>query len=157
MELQQLLALGGLLGSALMAGTFFAFSTFIMPALGQLPPAEGMRAMQRINVTVFHPLFMGTFIGTAFLSVATLALPWLTDAPRTPWSWVGPALYLIGVFGITAAGNVPLNDRLKGEDADQDAGLAVWAGYQMPWTRWNHLRTLASLATMVAFGWNASA
>lgn len=156
MELQQLLALGGLLGSALMAGTFFAFSTFIMPALGQLAPAEGMRAMQRINVTVFHPLFMGTFFGTALVSVAALALPWLTDAPRSTWSWVAPVVYLVGVFGVTAAGNVPLNDRLKGASAAQDAGLALWAEYQVPWTRWNHLRTLASLAAMLAFGITAT-
>lgn len=155
MELQQLLALGGLLGSALMAGTFFAFSTFIMPALGQLPPAEGMRAMQRINVTVFHPLFMGTFVGTALVSLATLAHPWLAEASYPEWSWMGPAFYLIGVFGVTAAGNVPLNERLAKSNPMDDDGLDVWIRYTLPWTRWNHLRTLASLAALIAFGLNA--
>ena len=157
MDLQQILALAGMLGSALMAGTFFAFSTFIMPALGQLAPAEGMRAMQRINVTVFHPLFMGTFFGTALVSVAALALPWITGADQPAWSWTGPALYLIGVFGVTAAGNVPLNERLKVADASQDAGRALWASCQTPWTRWNHLRTLASLSALAAFGFSAAA
>lgn len=155
MDLQQLLALAGLLGSALMAGTFFAFSTFIMPALGQLAPAEGMRAMQRINVTVFHPLFMGAFFGTALISVAALALPWFTGAEQPAWSWTGPVLYLFGVFGVTAAGNVPLNERLKVANAEQDAGRALWAGYQTPWTRWNHLRTLASVAALFAFAHSA--
>lgn len=42
------------LGSALMAGTFFAFSSFIMGALGRLPPAEGISAMQSINVVVLN-------------------------------------------------------------------------------------------------------
>ncbi|MHC4378332.1 MAG: anthrone oxygenase family protein [Planctomycetota bacterium] len=157
METQQLLALAGLLGSALVAGTLFAFSTFIMPALGQLAPAEGMRAMQRINVTVFHPLFMGTFFGTALVSLAALVLPWITGADQPAWSWTGPALYLVGVFGVTAAGNVPLNERLQDADSQQDSGRALWAGYQTPWTRWNHLRTLASIAAMAAFGLSAAA
>ena len=34
----------------LVAGIFFAFSTFIMRALGRLRPAEGVAAMQAINV-----------------------------------------------------------------------------------------------------------
>lgn len=33
------------LASALMGGVFFAFSSFVMPALGRIPPAEGIRAM----------------------------------------------------------------------------------------------------------------
>ena len=128
-----------------------------MPALGQLAPAEGMRAMQRINVTVFHPLFMGTFFGTALVSLAALALPWVTGTEQPAWGWTGPVLYLIGVFGVTAAGNVPLNERLKEADAEQEAGRAIWAEYQTPWTRWNHLRTLASIAAIAAFGFSAAA
>lgn len=155
MDLQQLLALAGMLGSALMAGTFFAFSTFIMPALGQLAPAEGMRAMQRINVTVFHPLFMGTFFGTALVSIAALAMPWITGAERSDWSWIGPVVYLIGVFGVTAAGNVPLNERLKVAEAEHEAGLNEWERYQVPWTRWNHVRTMASIGALFAFAYAA--
>jgi uncharacterized membrane protein len=39
------------LGSGLMAGVFFAFSTFVMRALARLQPAQGIRAMQELN----HP------------------------------------------------------------------------------------------------------
>jgi uncharacterized membrane protein len=41
-----------------------------MTALGRLPPAGGISAMQSINVAVFNPLFLGTFFGTAILCVA---------------------------------------------------------------------------------------
>jgi uncharacterized membrane protein len=45
------------LGSGLMAGIFFAFSTMVMPALSRIPPAQAIAAMQSINVVVINPWF----------------------------------------------------------------------------------------------------
>lgn len=42
--------LAAAVGSGLMAGVFAAFSTAVMPALRRLPAAEGMSAMQAVNV-----------------------------------------------------------------------------------------------------------
>ncbi len=65
------------LGSALVAGVFFAFSTFIMKALGRLQPEQGIAAMQSINVTVLNPwfftVFFGTGVGCIFLAVFALS------------------------------------------------------------------------------------
>ncbi len=52
------------LGSGTIGGVFFAFSNFVMPALARIAPAEGIHAMQAINVTVVNRLFLGTFMGT---------------------------------------------------------------------------------------------
>jgi hypothetical protein len=46
------------LGCGLAAGVFFAFSTFVMPALVRLQPPQGIAAMQSINITAINPLFM---------------------------------------------------------------------------------------------------
>jgi len=59
------LTLGAALGSGLIAGVFFAFSTFVMPALARLAPAQGVAAMQAINVAVLNRWFLGVFVGTA--------------------------------------------------------------------------------------------
>ena len=48
-------------GAGLLAGFFFAFSTCVMKALARLPPAQGIAAMQSINVTVINPVFMMAF------------------------------------------------------------------------------------------------
>ena len=48
-----------LLGSALVGGIFFAFSSFVMKALARVPSAEGIGAMQSINVVVLNPSFLG--------------------------------------------------------------------------------------------------
>ena len=42
-----LLIVAAALGAATIGGVFFAFSTFVMKALGQLPPTQGVAAMQR--------------------------------------------------------------------------------------------------------------
>jgi uncharacterized membrane protein len=67
------------IGAGVVGGGFFAFSTFVMKALAQLPVPQGVAAMQRINVVVLNPLFLGVFLGTALLSVACLLL--------SVWGW----------------------------------------------------------------------
>jgi uncharacterized membrane protein len=42
------------LGSGLVAGIFFAFSNFVMKALARVSPAQGIAAMQSINVVVLN-------------------------------------------------------------------------------------------------------
>ena len=70
-----------LLGSALIGGAFFAFSSFIMKALARVPSSEGIAVMQSINVVVINPSFIGAFIGTALLSIAVIILV-LMNGPR---------------------------------------------------------------------------
>jgi uncharacterized membrane protein len=59
------LKLIAVLGCGLIAGVFFAFSTLVMKALAQQPSAEGIAAMQAINITVINLWFMTVFLGTA--------------------------------------------------------------------------------------------
>ena len=85
-----------LLGSALIGGIFFAFSSFVMKALARVPSAEGIAAMQSINVVVLNPSFLGVFMGTAAISllVAVLAMTsW--ETPSALWIVAGALLYLI--------------------------------------------------------------
>jgi uncharacterized membrane protein len=50
-------------GSGLVAGIFFAFSNFVMKALARVPPAQGIAAMQSINVVVLNRWFFAVFFG----------------------------------------------------------------------------------------------
>ena len=47
----QILVSAGIVGCSVIAGVFFTFSGFVMPALGRLPAPQGIAAMQAINVT----------------------------------------------------------------------------------------------------------
>jgi uncharacterized membrane protein len=134
------------LGCGLIAGVFFAFSTFVMNALAQRPPAEGIAAMQSINITVINPWFMTVFLGTAvacvFLAVFSL-LKW--HQPSGIYLLVGSLLYVIGTVGVTMIFNVPLNDALAIAKPDSIDGANLWSRYLSEWTFWNHVRTVAAL------------
>jgi uncharacterized membrane protein len=134
-------------GCGLIAGVFFAFSTFVMKALAQQPPAQGIAAMQTINITVINPWLMTAFLGTALtcLLLAIFSLfQW--QQPGTIYWLIGSLLYLIGTFLVTMVGNVPLNDALAVVKPDSPEGATLWAKYLTDWTFWNHIRTIAALA-----------
>lgn len=140
------------LGCGLVAGVFFAFSTFVMSALGRLQPAQGIAAMQAINITVINPLFMGVFMGTA-ASCLALGFPAISrwNQPGATLLLAGCLLYLVGTFGVTIGGNVPLNDALAAVKPGSSDGAQIWAHYLTNWTLWNHVRTVAALGATVSF------
>lgn len=131
---------------ALMGGIFYAFSSFIMPALGRISPAGGVRAMQRINIDVYHWTFMMAFFGTPILCIVTAVLASRGSRGEAAlYAIVACVVYVIGNFVVTAAGNVPLNNALASVDADSVEAARVWSRYLTSWTRWNHVRTTASM------------
>ncbi len=140
------------LGSGLIAGVFFAFSSFVMQALARRPPHEGMATMQSINIVVLNRWFLSTVLGTAAICIVVLILTlsrW--QAPGAAFRVTGSLLYLIGTLLVTITCNVPRNDALaRVAPADPDAPK-VWARYVAGWTTWNHVRTAAALAAAAAF------
>jgi uncharacterized membrane protein len=140
------------LGSALIAGVFFAFSTFVMQALASRPPAEGIAAMQAINVVVVQSPFIAVFVGTAATAafLALMAILKMEDQ-RAIWWLAGAVLYVGGTFILTIMRNVPLNDALAACDPASVQGSDVWKRYLTDWTWWNHVRTAASLAATGAY------
>jgi uncharacterized membrane protein len=99
------LALGvAAVSAAAMGGVFFAFSTFVMAALGRLPPAQGMAAMQEINRTAPTPWFMVPLFGTAALGIGVAV--GAAGEPGAALAVAGAAVYLAGVV-LTVAYHVP--------------------------------------------------
>ena len=142
------LALITCIGAGAVGGVFFAFSAFVMKALAQLPPSHGVAAMQRINVVVLNPVFLGVFMGTALLAAGcgvAAFFPW--DALRSQLLLAAGILYLWGTFCVTVRFNVPMNERLAGLDNTSPGAAGYWSEYVRGWTFWNHVRTAASLAS----------
>ncbi|MFJ2258260.1 DUF1772 domain-containing protein [Streptomyces sp. NPDC087844] len=142
----------GVLGTGLVAGVFCAFSTFVMKGLASLPPAQGVAAMQAINVTALTPAFMLVFIGSAVLcaviAVVTFVL-WPDEG--TVELLLGSALYLFGCFGVTIAANVPRNNKLAEMGPGTPEAIAYWPRYVSEWSMWNHIRMVASAAGAVLY------
>lgn len=139
------------LGCGLSAGALFAFSSFVMKALARLQPAQGIAAMQSINVMAVTPAFMTALFGTAVACVAVVVwalADW--DDSSGPWLLAGAALYLIGTIGLTMAYHVPRNNALASVDATNPDAEAHWRRYVADWTRGNHVRVAAGLAAAAA-------
>lgn len=145
-----LLTLCSALGTGLMAGVFFAFSTFVMNALERLPPAQGMAAMQSINVAAINPWFMGLFLGTGVccLLSAISGLRHL-DQSGAGLRVIGCLLYVVGGIGVTMLFNVPRNNLLAAARSESPEAQILWVRYLSEWTAWNHVRGLAALFAAV--------
>lgn len=138
--------------SGIVGGIFYAFSSFVMPALSRIPAPEGIRAMQRINIDVFHWSFMGLFFGMPALCLGiAIASAWKVWGSGTPFALTGALVYLLGCFFVTVVGNVPRNNALAQVEASEEAAEGVWHDYLRVWTRWNTLRTVACIVAAVAF------
>lgn len=150
--LNYILTLLAILGTGLIAGTFFVFSVAIMSAFRRLPANEGMAAMQSINVVIQNPIFLGVFMGTALVSLVVTGLSlWNRHTPQGYYILAGAALYVVGSFIVTVVFNVPLNNALDAADATSASGQEVWATYLKNWTLWNHVRTITSIAATASF------
>lgn len=135
------------LGCGLVAGIFFAFSNFAMRGLARLPPAQGIAAMQSINITVLNRWFLLTFVGTAGASILVIVAALLRwGLPESIFAIAGGALYLAGNLFVTRAFNIPLNDELAATVPDSVDGAAIWERYLCDWTAWNTVRTVTALA-----------
>jgi uncharacterized membrane protein len=147
-------ALLALVGSGLVAGVFFIFSVCIMRVLGGLPAAQGIAAMQGINVVIINPWFMTAFLGTAavcaYVAIAALVR---FDGAASVLLIAGSCAYVIGTFGLTMLFNVPRNDALAALQPETAEAARYWSQYLLEWTSWNHVRTIgATVATALLGG-----
>jgi uncharacterized membrane protein len=154
------LTLASALGAGLMAGVFFAFSSFVMPALGRLPPGQATAAMQSINRLALTPPFLPVLVGTAVVGLVT------AGAGVYAGGWVatgsllrvaGAVVYAGGCIGVTRAAHIPRNEALDRVDPAGPEAPAVWARHLKEWTAWNHVRTVACLLAALLFtlAWRA--
>lgn len=151
-DFPSVLALLAALGCGVIAGVFFAFSVFVMKALARLPAAQGIAAMQAINVAVLNPWFLGVFLGAGLLGAGAAVWSGLSGGGLdTLFRSVGAVLYLAGSVGVTMACNVPRNDALARLDAAHPDAADPWRRYVREWTAWNHVRTAASALAAAVF------
>lgn len=137
------------LSTGLIAGLFYGYSCSVNPALGRLPDTEYLSAMQSINRVILNPVFFATFMGTVFLLPLSTWLSYQGQPSPQFWCFLAAAVvYIIGTFGITIGGNVPLNEALDkiniaGSSAEE---LARHRGlFEAKWNMLHNIRTVANI------------
>jgi uncharacterized membrane protein len=152
-SLANILLIAAAVLSALIAGLFYAWSCSIIPGLAKLDGRTYVAAMQSFNKAILNPVFFLSFMGTLIaLPVATFAH---FHQPLSARFWLllaASLLYIVGVFGITAIGNVPLNNMLASFDistASSEAIDDVRLKFEAPWNNLHSIRTVISVAVLV--------
>ena len=109
--------------------------------------------MQHINNAILNPVFFLTFVGTLLLLPISTWLQYTQGNSNTYYLLLGASLvYIIGVFGVTAAGNVPLNDMLAKADLNSLSVTelsALRAQFEKPWLRFHHIRTISVVLSFI--------
>ena len=135
--------------TGIMAGIYFTFSFVVVDALKLMPNNEGARAMNRINdvivKTVFLPLF---FVSTIWYFALLFRGVIFTSASEPNFVWAS-VIYIVGMFGVTVFGNVPLNNKLKSRAKDPQKLMAAWDEYGHKWVVLNHVRVVSCTVAFV--------
>src|SRR5262245_3917038 len=151
-RLLSVITLVAAIGSGVVGGVFFGFSGFVMRALDRLRPAQGIAAMQSINVVAVRPPLMTALFGTALAClglVASSLMRW--REPVAPLRLAGGLVYLAGAVGVTMLGNMPRNNALASVDPESASGENAWREYVPGWTAWTTVRTVAAISAAALF------
>ncbi len=141
------------IASAIVGGVFLTFSDFVMRSLNGAKAAAGIQIMQIINREVFKTVFMVLLLGMSAGSIilATYASMQITDASQL-WIILGGSTYFFGVFVVSMAFNVPMNNRLDKMDYSSEEAAQYWQKIYYPrWTFWNYVRAVSSTIAAVCF------
>ncbi|NES29926.1 DUF1772 domain-containing protein [Micromonospora terminaliae] len=138
--------------TGLMAGLFAAFAYAVMPGLARVDDRAFVAAMRSINQAILNGWFALCFGGALFATLAAVLLH-LPAARRGPLPWLIAALLLyVLVLAVTAAVNVPLNDRLEAGAARLADPAELRAAFESAWVRWNVVRAVLNTAAFGCLG-----
>ena len=158
MDAKQILLTSSIVATGLMAGLWYGWSVSVIPGTRRVANAEYIGLMQHINREILTPRFLVPFVGIPLLLGGAAIVQFRAGDQRRGLVLSASAVtYLVGVFGVTAAGNVPLNDALDAFDLPGSTAEQIEQrrdAYEGPWNRWH---TVRAIANVVAFTLAASA
>ena len=132
--------------AGLQAGTYFTWSTGVMPGLANLDDRTFVSAMQQMNIAIVNPVFISTFLGAPVLAGAAAVF---CGPHARPWA-IAATVLAVGTLVISFAGNIPLNDALDAAGpVDKIKDLAaVRADFESLWVKLNLARCVSSAGAL---------
>ncbi len=136
--------------NALSTGFFFAWSVSVILGTKKVADVTYLESMQSINREILNPAFFTVFFGSLIALIITAYLQF----NNKPVFWLVLAsaiIYLIGVFGVTAFGNVPLNNKLDTLKITKLSVLELKNFRTYYESTWNHYHNIRTISSMVSF------
>jgi len=139
--------------TGLIAGLFYGWQCSVINGLALLPDREYLMAFQSMNKGILNLAFFLSFMGSIMVLAITAFISYKRDnSAFFPYLAASLAIYMIGVFGVTVACNVPLNETLaafdiSGASGDQIKGMRL--RFENLWNSWHLVRTIACMISFV--------
>jgi uncharacterized membrane protein len=153
MTLSNITVLGAAIFTGLMAGLFYSYSCSVTIGLGKLPDEQYIAAMQSINRSIQNPVFFISFFGALILPPIATYLNYSQKASASFWLLLtATILYLAGSFGVTALGNIPLNNALESFNlsaASKEAISIQRLNFETAWNTLNIIRTISAILSFI--------
>ena len=147
------ISLLALLSTGLSAGLFYAWVVSVIPGTRRMADHSYLEAMQHINRAILNPGFFTIFFGALLLMLWNTYLEFKVDVGLSfYYTLAALAVYLVGTIGITAAGNVPLNEALDLIELNKlgtEELKMTRQAYETKWNRFHNIRTLFSIISFV--------
>jgi len=131
------------------AGLFYAYSCSVNPGLHMLDNNEYVHAMQSINTAIQNPLFFISFMGLLIVYPLSCYQLYSTAINAAFYYMLAATIiYFVGVFGVTAGFNIPLNNKLaqfKLSSATVEEIASMRKLFESPWNTYHGIRTFAAV------------
>ncbi len=136
--------------TGLSAGLFYAWLVSVIPGTRKVIDITYLESMQSINRAILNPAFFLIFMGSPLvLAISTIQQ---FNSGITFWLLLAATItYVLGVFGVTILGNVPLNDALDALNLSEFGEVNVKAFRQSYEEKWNRLHLIRTIFSVLSF------
>ncbi len=137
--------------TGLSAGLFYAWAVSVIPGTRKVMDITYLETMQSINRAILNPAFYLIFFGSLLLLIIASVQNFRTGTTFR-LLLAATLTYLLGTFGVTAFGNVPLNDMLdvlKLEELSKSKIIEFRQVYEQKWNRLHMIRTVFSVLSFL--------
>jgi len=136
--------------NALSSGFFFAWSISVILGTKKASDFTYLESMQNINREILNPAFFIVFFGSLITLIITTFLQF-NNKPVFGLVLASVIVYFIGTFGVTAFGNVPLNNELEALNITK-LSLSELKNFRVYYeSAWNHFHGIRTISNMASF------
>lgn len=138
--------------TGLAAGLFYSYACSVTGGLGKLSDREYLMAFQSINNVILNAWFFTSFMGSLVVLPAVTWFSYNADINFSFWLFLlATVIYVVGVFGVTIFGNVPLNNMLESTDLNTASLQELFSLRERFEASWNKLTLIRTIAAVVSF------
>lgn len=150
-SIKSFILFGAVVLTGLSAGFFYAWQVSVIQGTLLVKDSVYLETMQSINKAILNPWFFAIFFGSlVFLSIGSIY-----QFNTNKWVFglilASSIVYLVGTFGITAAGNVPLNNELEALNLSELTSEKM-SDFRLYYeTKWNRLHLQRTVFSVLSF------